>query len=668
MGGDGHKEPETLVVPDASANGLKSPSNGAYQDKKPSSLVVPDDLGMEKQVSGQTCNTRRCSEDFVEADLEDPADVVAPRRARTAIFFMLCQVVQMFMSYDGGATPASLDTIQEEMNGAWTTAEFGLLGSMDKIGMTATSMIWGRALQLCNAKLLLAIGLLLNAACTLAFGALRDKGMMYSAKLFMGATQALQGVWGTVWTVTMAPPQSKTMWLGLGAVSAGLGNGIGTGVAGFGTANGMPYAFAFQLQAVVLALLWVYLVLQPARWLRMELPNRDRSASSTSGAGETPESPASAAPKEAPGIFQQLKSAYDNKVYGWTTLAISLAMFECSGIQFLWVRVFVEVWGLDKNWVTLAFLLVTGVGGGIGVAFGPSYIDKQGGFNTPPGVVHSLRCLFRFQLLAASAGMWGVACLYGKLRALDSGIWREWGDHWLWILWTCVMIIWGAHNACVPALCGINCEVVPDAMRPFAAGIEMTFRNILGYAFGPLLPGILMDWMEKFYGWDVLNNRSEANWQLGFGFGIMMFMNILGVLILHRAIAASSNALTNHQAEALKALREAFALQDVKALKKAVKFARRVELQNTPDGESVLGMANQAIGASKTESYDIFRSSASLQVLSATSDELLQRLRELELEVLGLKKENEKLRLLAVTDAHGQGAYEPPPDTAVVQI
>ena len=52
--------------------------------------------------------------------------------------------VQMFMSYDGGATPASLDTLQADMGNSWTSSEFGLLGSMDKIGMTACSMIWGR--------------------------------------------------------------------------------------------------------------------------------------------------------------------------------------------------------------------------------------------------------------------------------------------------------------------------------------------------------------------------------------------------------------------------------------------------------------------------------------------------------------------------------------------
>ncbi|CAE8592286.1 unnamed protein product, partial [Polarella glacialis] len=109
------------------------------------------------------------------------AEAVAPRWARTLIFALICQGVQAFMSYDGGATPASLDTIQAEMDNSWTAAEFGLLGSMDKIGMTATSIIWGRCLQLCPPKLLLSVALFMNACATAAFGLLRHKGVMYAA-------------------------------------------------------------------------------------------------------------------------------------------------------------------------------------------------------------------------------------------------------------------------------------------------------------------------------------------------------------------------------------------------------------------------------------------------------------------------------------------------------
>ncbi|CAK0795325.1 unnamed protein product, partial [Prorocentrum cordatum] len=194
---------------------------------KSSGKTAPPVLGMIPEEQTRTVSQAELHDLIVEDHLEappeaDPASAVASRCVRTVVFFVFCQAVQCFMSYDGGATPASLDTIQEEMDGAWDPSEFGILGSIDKVGMTATSIIWGRSLQLCNVKLLLCTGLLINGLCTAAFGSLRSKWMMYLAKLLMGATQSLQGVWGTVWTVTMAPPDRKTLWLGLGGVSVRL--------------------------------------------------------------------------------------------------------------------------------------------------------------------------------------------------------------------------------------------------------------------------------------------------------------------------------------------------------------------------------------------------------------------------------------------------------------
>eukprot|EP00448_Togula_jolla_P018817 CAMPEP_0170588634 /NCGR_PEP_ID=MMETSP0224-20130122/10936_1 /TAXON_ID=285029 /ORGANISM="Togula jolla, Strain CCCM 725" /LENGTH=246 /DNA_ID=CAMNT_0010912367 /DNA_START=9 /DNA_END=745 /DNA_ORIENTATION=+ len=174
------------------------------------------------------------------------------------------------MSYDGGATPASVDMIR--MNNSWTDTQLGLLGSLDKVGMTLSSPLWGRALQRAPAKALIALGLGLNAVSTLLFGLLKSRHGMYAAKLFMGITQALQGVWGTCcWVLLWAPSSVKTSWLGLGAVAAGIGSGIGTAIAGFATSHQLPYSFAFTLQAVVLGLLWCLLLWTSSSVLSIDL-------------------------------------------------------------------------------------------------------------------------------------------------------------------------------------------------------------------------------------------------------------------------------------------------------------------------------------------------------------------------------------------------------------
>lgn len=568
----------------------------------------------------------------VEGTSPDPASEVASRCARMVVFFGFCQGVQAFMSYDGGATPASLDTIQEEMDNSWTPAEFGMLGSTDKIGMTVTSIIWGRALQTCGAKPLLIMGLLINALCTFAFGSLRSKGFMYAAKFLMGSTQSLQGVWSTVWTVAMAPPKNKTMWLGLGAVSAGIGNGIGTAVAGFGTANGLPYAFAFQLQAAVLTSLWAGLCFVPWRHLRTRLPVGGGESADMGALDGIEAVPALSSQQVS--VSAQMEQLWQNKVFCFTALQISLIMFEVAGIQYIWVRVFVQLWGLSKNYVTLMYLIVAGVGGGVGVAFGPAYIDRKGGYGTMPGIVRSLALLQQLAFGAAVSGALGTACLYGKLKSENTS--GGWGDAWLYFTWFLVGAIHALHNGSVAGLCGINVEVIAPEVRTFASGVELTVRNILGFACGPLLPGLVMQLIDNWEGWSRQEEPNNEKWQLYGALAFILVMNLSGIVILRRGKKAASRQLIAQQSDALDALREAFKAQDLGALERAVVRARVVELHRT-DGEAVLGVANQLIGACHAKKGCLEEAFQHSVVFSSTPEQLQTRVIELEHELAKLR-------------------------------
>mmetsp|Transcript_85513 Transcript_85513/g.275883 ORF Transcript_85513/g.275883 Transcript_85513/m.275883 type:complete len:732 (-) Transcript_85513:91-2286(-) len=633
-------------------------------------------------------------------DENDPAAAVASRRVRFLVFVLLCQVVQAFMSYDGGATPASIDTIQKDMHNSWTAGEFGMLGAMDKIGMTVTSLFWGRLLQSCNTKALLVFGLAVNTLWTAIFGLLQAKGPMYVAKFAMGATQSLQGVWATVWTVTMAPPSSKTTWLGLGGVSAGLGNGLGTAVAGFATAAGAPYALAFEVQAAVLGLLLLFLVFCPQRWLQMHIPDASTTQGSTAatpfkeasatGAGddldtdtvvdvEDIEAPvatkalsaasADCAPTTTAGSSnstlgddlvtgstsasasgstsskeqrrlrtrEQILACWRNKVFLWSALALSNTMFVLSGIQFLWVRVFVEVWGLDKSHVTLAFLLISGIGGGVGIALGPRHIDKLGGFGNATGVVRSLRELRKFSLIAVLGGFVGIVCLYAKLKDTDyRSSMLDSNDRWPWLLFVALTLIWGAHNASVAGLCGINMEVVQPRMRTFASGAEMTSRNILGYTCGPLIPGLVMDSVATLLKWDLAGSKEDRDWQLCLGLGFVLAFNFSLVWVLNKAVA-------------LQKLQAALQTESIELLEEAVNEARGLDMHTTRDGEAVIGMANEAVGSFHSsgrawaEGARAF--TASREDLKISMVTLEHRVDELDQKNQVLQKENARLCL-----------------------
>jgi len=333
-------------------------------------------------------------------------------------------------------------------------------------------------------------------------------------------------------------------------------------------------------------------------------------------------------------------------------------MFQMSGIQFLWVRVFVEIWGLNKNHVTIAFLVVTAMGGGIGLGLGPRYIDRRGGFGTPPGVVKTLRVLGKVSIVAALAGAWGIACLVGKVISKDQGFWRQWGDHWLWMLWGAILLIFAARNACIPALSGINVEVVPVQSRSFASGLELTLRNILGYTFGPLLPGLIMDSLGKVL---KIDPQAGNDWQLCVGLGFVFTANFLDLFIFQRAIASAKLTLEAEQAAVLEHLREAFKNEDVASLEQLVAKARTVNLQSHKDGAAVVGMANEAIGAHHVQSnrdvpalgLDATTLFSRSKIALASREELIKRVSDLDLEAGRLRAENERLHLLLAQCSDG---------------
>lgn len=518
----------------------------------------------------------------------DVGGTVASKRVRFIMCLLFCQGVQAFMSYDGGATPAAMGELRKDTDGTeneFTVAEEGLLGSMDKFGIVLTSMFWGMMLQICKPKLMLAIGIFLNLAATFLFGTMRNKNCMFAMKLVMGGTQSLQGVWGTVWTMLMAPPESRTTWLGLGAISAGIGNGLGTIVAGFGTAHGMGYAFAFEMQAVVLFFLWVLLLCTPHRLFDITLPILAPSLTASSIAPDSAPAPGSyrdgrkellgwsssalsspASQQPSPwrrrpspepvaerqcGRRDQLMALWQNGVYVTTTMWIGLIMFQGAAIQFYWFQVFTaqNTWAIDSQFCTTMFLLINLVFSGLGVSFGPVFFDSLGGYSTAVGVVRTLLAMRRLSYWAVILGPLGVLCIVGKVLAgtdlsafwADQGL-ANLGDPWLWTLWLCIGGIYAAHNGCVAVCCGINVEVIPASQRSFSSSVEMTFRNIFGYAFGPLLPGLLVS-----IAGDVMNLKTKGTEESAilnyFGFSMILLMNVATAWIASRALAAASMRL-----------------------------------------------------------------------------------------------------------------------------
>jgi len=650
------------------------------------------------------------------------------------IFVLLCQGVQMFMSYDGGATPASIDAIANTTSYLhWTDAQLGLLGSLDKFGMTLSSVLWGRALQMFPAKTCLMFGLGVNTISTFCFGNIANKWCMFAAKVCMGLTQALQCVWSTCWVLTWAPDDQRTMWLGMGAISAGIGNGIGTAVAGFGTSLGEPYSFAYRIQSSVLAILWCVLVFyaksedlglekeddmdddkreflalcgddgeaggssteslycqerseniqedadfaacasvlsgiqevnsrkstandmgksqsmqstrsenwnmgksqtmqsarsevedkdsfdvglplppptdrqrRPSNWdidhedftpnrarlaskmsrltigrmtsTRSEFPvtfakrassedladstHRVRFASgvfknaATMGSNSSPSfleeqpsfksrnrslsvavslqqngvasktararaqstfggdvpilPPAQTHSEESEGTLSQLKTLFRTPLYIRTALTLSAVMFVTSGIQFIWVRLFVNAWKLDKGFVVTGFLVSTGIGGVVGIIFGPPAVDRCGGFDNPEGRYQSLKLICKMMggaIVGAAIGCFALSVHLQSSFSRDpqaiSGYIR---DPFIYVFWAGMFILFASFNSSLAGLTGLNVSAVEPHIWSLGSGVTVSLQNLLGYSMGPLLPGLVMDQL----GLDMQDNFGQA--------------------------------------------------------------------------------------------------------------------------------------------------------------
>lgn len=498
-------------------------------------------------------------------------------------FFIFCLGTQVFMSYDGGATPASIDQIVQETQMRWTEAELGLLGSLDKLAMTASSLLWGWALQRAPAKVLVATGLAINAVSTLVFGSIQSKEIMYLSKSTMGITQGLHAVWCTCWVLTHAPDANRTVWLGLLAVAAGFGNGLGTAIAGFGTSQGLHYAFAWQVEAACLAAIWILMLGFPSEVLALD-KQRDSNGGSSVPTEQTLNEPQesrtlvmgsravtagsalcdwgkiseelrdafvavesgarmqlrrsmsvgegcsalrhyrmqnveAAFQRGSSAVFdrrrystvvdssvsvvlvesnirQQLIALAMNPVYVWTALSLSACLFTMSGIQFMWVRLFTDVWGLGKGIAVSSFLIVTGIGGAIGTSLGPKAIDSLGGFSDDRGRVKSIKFITSMHMAASCAAVPCAVSLFVALRAMGGS---EAGPEvpvprgLLFVVWFCLWVVFAAGNATLAGLTGINVSTVDEHMMSLGSGCTLSLQNLLGFAMGPLLPGAIMD-------------------------------------------------------------------------------------------------------------------------------------------------------------------------------
>lgn len=468
--------------------------------------------------------------------------------AKIFVFTLFTQLGQALMSYDGGATQMSTQPL---LRHGWSSSELGLLGAMDKFGQVATAFVWSTLLMRYNIKLLLAIGLFAKASSCLGFGVLESKTAMLGAKLGMGVSEALIGVWATVWVQANAPRESQARWLGFASISAGIGNGAGSAVAGL-CAKRFGYAFAFELQATILYILWGIMLFTPPSWfefaeaaanaaaspksetdfgnlmqdepsvdqdslrqrrrytrtessdsgmfLRQEIARnmsvdaRHRMSSRDNGDGDTliESTAVRGATDGAVSFLESMRIVLTSRLWIFTALAISLSCYITSAVAYLWQNTTESVWHFSDKEATYSFLLTTGIGGLMGVSLGPKLFDEYlQGFADAVGRARCLRWCTRLTIAAVILGtLAALLFLQTAWHLVYYEVARQARGWLLALVLSGVFCVFALVNAMQGTLYGINTDSTTPETRTSAAALTVTMQNVIGFAMGPLLPSV----------------------------------------------------------------------------------------------------------------------------------------------------------------------------------
>jgi len=208
-----------------------------------------------------------------------------------------------------------------------------------------------------------------------------------------------------------------------------------------------------------------------------------------------PEGVSSPLPVDTPAeesLLGRLRMLLVNYLWLWTALAISLNCFVTSGISFLWQNTVENVWGFDNGWSYFLFLVSTGLSGLAGVVVGPQIFDRHlGGFALPQTKANCLLWCKRVTFCAACLAT--ICTLLLVVKAVHLVYTNETSVvYWqLAVMVLCIFGIFFFINAITGALYGINTDAVCEEARTFAAGLTVSFQNVFGYAFGPLLPSFV---------------------------------------------------------------------------------------------------------------------------------------------------------------------------------
>lgn len=163
-------------------------------------------------------------------------------------------------------------------------------------------------------------------------------------------------------------------------------------------------------------------------------------------------------------------------------MAFASSNYINAGLAFIWIRLYMSLWTLHKQVSVVSFLIVTGVGGAMGIAVSSGVEGSS-----------AAKTLAFLKKAAALACVGSLVTIAGYVLQLLYG--DRLGPLTLLIFsWTGILLLTGGvagTTGLIQIVC--NNSVEDEKVRSFGVGLAQGINNLFGNSFGPLLPQMVMD-------------------------------------------------------------------------------------------------------------------------------------------------------------------------------
>lgn len=243
-------------------------------------------------------------------------------------------------------------------------------------------------------------------------------------------------------------------------------------------------------------------------------------------------------------ICESMRVVLTTPLWLYTAMAISFSCFITSSVAFLWQNTTQSVWRFTNEEATFSFLFTTGVGGLVGVALGPKVFDGYlGGFASADGRVLCLKwCTFATFGSVAMSMMCAFLFLDMGWRMVHYEVAYQSRGLFLAVVLSGIFLLFSLVNCMQGVLYGINTDSTTSETKSSAAGLTVSMQNIIGFAFGPLIPSMVADLVERLISDAYPEEDKLVVHSASFTTGMAVALVVTWLLLLSVYLAATDSA------------------------------------------------------------------------------------------------------------------------------